>query len=39
MIGVIIVILVFVLVLIGLLWFGFMGSKIVGMMDINGDFG
>lgn len=39
MIGVIIAIPVFVLVLTGLPWSGFMGSKIAGMMDTNGDLG
>lgn len=39
MIGIIIAIPVFVLVLTGLPWSGFMGSKIAGMMDTNGDLG
>ncbi len=39
MIGVIIAVPVFVLVLTGLPWSGFMGSKIAGMMDTNGDLG
>ncbi len=39
MIGVIIAIPVFVLVLTDCHWSGFMGSKIAGMMDTNGDLG